>query len=986
MGTRLANQTRNFCFRFTGSNLFWGLVVCFLLYTAPGHAQISLKGLPFVRTFSTEEYRGGIQNWDIAQGASDLIYVANNFGVLVYDGEQWTTLPIEKATRILSVAYGANARIYLGGQGDFGYLQVGENGMLNYVSLKEELPAKYQNFNEIWKIYSRGETTWFFTFNHIFRLVRDQLEVIDPEMTLGFSFDVRNQLFTHVPSQGLMLLKDRMLVPVEGGDEMAGKDLRGMVPYGMDQTLLATRGNGLFLMDGDRVTPWEVPCNEWLKKAQINAILLLSSNKYAIATQNSGILIIDRPGNVEQLLAEDRGLTDNSVLSIFEDRFGNLWAGLNNGIALVELGQAFSLVNDDLELSGTGYTAIKNGSQIYLGTNNGLYTLENKLSDSLFYPGYRKIAGTEGQTYSLQKAGDDLVLGHHNGAFQITRQQAGKIENTVQGVWKIEELPFGKGLFIAGSYNGMHLLQNREGAWRFTKKYSGFEESSRKFELAGCATVWMSHGYKGIYKLSFSKGFEDLENVRFYGKEDGFPSNLLINVFKVQNRLVFTAERGTYSYDAASDRFVPDSVLTPYFGEQHIRELEEDIMGNLYFLADDEVGVLKKNPLGGYRKETAAFQKILPFVSDDLENITVFDQENILFNAREGFIHYNPALNPKDTKVFTTVFRQVSWGDSTLFGGYDTRVPLSGEKPQEVTPKLPYSKNAVHFKYASVFFEGAYQARYQYWLENFDNDWSEWSTLTEKEYTNLPAGDYTFHVRSRNSLGQQSKASVYRFKVLPPWYKSSAAYTVYALACIAAGAAGARLLNKKYKQQQYLVENANKTIQEKETRLIEITTRTEQEINQLKSERLESELQHKNRELASSAMHLINKNEIMDHLKSEINQLLKEEDRQTVNKGLRRIGKIIEKNIAEDETWNQFEMHFDQVHGDFIKKLRSNYPGLTQQELKLSAFLRMNMSSKEIARLLNISVRGVEVSRYRLRKKLPIESHENLVEFMMSVG
>jgi len=384
MNIRLRTQTNAKKLKHILKYLFQVLFLSLAVSTA--YAQFSLRGLPLVRTFSTEEYKGGIQNWDLTQGASDLLYVANNFGLLVYDGENWSAIPIEQATRILSVAYSYDDRVYLGGQGDFGFFRASENGIFNYTSLKEKLPTEYQSFNEIWKIYPVGDAVYFFTFDYIFKLENDQLEVIDPNLTLGFAFNMRGQLLTHVPSKGLMRLEGNELKEMNGGEGMIGKDVRGLVPYNMDRALVATRNNGVFLMDDDEITPWEVPFNDWLKKAQINTIRLLTSNLYAIGTQNSGILVVDQLGNIVQLLSEDRGLTNNAVLSLFEDRFGNLWAGLNNGIALIEFGEAFTLINDDLELSGTGYTAFKTDSNVYLGTNNGLYTMENKLSNSLYYP------------------------------------------------------------------------------------------------------------------------------------------------------------------------------------------------------------------------------------------------------------------------------------------------------------------------------------------------------------------------------------------------------------------------------------------------------------------------------------------------------------------------------------------------------------------------------------------------------------------------
>ncbi len=87
--------------------------------------------------------------------------------------------------------------------------------------------------------------------------------------------------------------------------------------------------------------------------------------------------------------------------------------------------------------------------------------------------------------------------------------------------------------------------------------------------------------------------------------------------------------------------------------------------------------------------------------------------------------------------------------------------------------------------------------------------------------------------------------------------------------------------------------------------------------------------------------------------------------------------------MADDESWEQFTQHFDQVHGDFLARIKESYPDITPQETKLAAYLRMNLTTKNIAQLINISVRGVEIGRYRLRKKLNLNREVNLTSFLM---
>jgi DNA-binding CsgD family transcriptional regulator len=87
----------------------------------------------------------------------------------------------------------------------------------------------------------------------------------------------------------------------------------------------------------------------------------------------------------------------------------------------------------------------------------------------------------------------------------------------------------------------------------------------------------------------------------------------------------------------------------------------------------------------------------------------------------------------------------------------------------------------------------------------------------------------------------------------------------------------------------------------------------------------------------------------------------------------------IEKN---DSNWEKFAVHFDEVNNNFLKNLKLRFPKLTNNDLKVCAYLQLNLASKEISQLMNIGVRGVEISRYRLRKKLGLSTEQSLIDFL----
>jgi DNA-binding CsgD family transcriptional regulator len=161
--------------------------------------------------------------------------------------------------------------------------------------------------------------------------------------------------------------------------------------------------------------------------------------------------------------------------------------------------------------------------------------------------------------------------------------------------------------------------------------------------------------------------------------------------------------------------------------------------------------------------------------------------------------------------------------------------------------------------------------------------------------------------------------------------------------------------------------------------------KTEKELIQLKNEKLETEIEFKNSELASSAMNLVQKKEFILKIKETLQHLNKNEKESMDSVDLKKLLRSLSEEEKLNDEWEQFSIHFNNVHGDFLIKLSEKYPTLKAHELKLSAYLRMNLTSKEIAQLMSISVRGVEISRYRLRKKLNIPTETNLFQFLFEI-
>ena len=942
-------------------------------------------GLPFIKYYSTNEYHGGIQNWAITQNKYGLVYVANNFGVLEFDGSSWDIYIRKEGTKVRYISIANDGKIYTASQGDFGYLFPNANGELTYTSLADSLPAQYRNFDEAWRVFQDHDRLIFCTFRQIFIYNADgSIDIIEPKDAPENFFYNNHQLYVHQPNKGLSYLDGNVLKLLPNGDKLKDHIVTGIINLPNNKLWISTLHDGIYIFDGVDYKPWDAVVNKRLGSSAINCALRLRNGNYAIGTQNNGLFILSPEGEVVLHLNKTRGLSNRTVLCLFEDAQNNLWLGHNNGITSIELDMPFTYINEQVGLPGTGYDGFLDQNTLYLGTNNGLY-IKDISADS--GKNYQFMKGTEGQVYNIDKIQDMLVLGHHEGAFQLYNGEVRQISD-ILGAWTFLRLKDNPKYIIEGTYKGLILYRENNGRLTFQHKIAGFEESSRVMQQDESGDIWMTHGYKGVYRLKLNERLDSIISVKFYGKDSGLPSNILINVYKIGNRLVFTSENEIYKYDSKTDRFVVDSFFEEFFNNDPVIALAEDPLQNIYYISIRDIGVLKKDASGVYHKHSSIFNKLRDMLNDDLQNVSILNANQALFAAKEGFILYTGGgADIADRPFYTLMRKVVSTGDSTRqrFGGnYVDNNELSNNQPISSIPEIPFKQNSLQFSYSAPFVDGLNKTVYQYWLENDEKDWSDWTLRTEKEDTNRKEGTYIFHVRAKNIYGKVSKPATYKFIILPPWYRTNLAYIIYASLILILLFIVFYLFEKKHKKQtELLAIRQAKELHKKETEIESITKKSAEAIERLKNEKLEAEIQSKNKELATSTMHLINKNGFIATIKSNLSSISKRSKNQEVKNELKKVMNHIDKNISQDDDWQHFSIHFDQVHGDFSSRLKDAYPTLSPQEMKLSAYLRMNLSTKEIAHLLNISVRGVEIARYRLRKKLELERAMNLQEFIL---
>ncbi|MGE8344010.1 MAG: triple tyrosine motif-containing protein, partial [Flavobacterium sp.] len=425
--------------------------------------------------------------------------------------------------------------------------------------------------------------------------------------------------------------------------------------------------------------------------------------------------------------------------------------------------------------------------------------------------------------------------------------------------------------------------------------------------------------------------------------------------------------------------FFEDKKITNLFnGIPTINTLIEDSAGNLWYAFNESLGVLVKNKNGTFTKKQAIFSNLTGNLVNNYISVNAIDPQNVFIGLTDRLAHYNSIIpNTFMTKPKAFIESFTNPGDTILTGNLANKLE---------SYSIPYKYNRVKFTFASPTYENQENVMYSYKLEPFEENWRGWSSTAIKEYTNLREGNYVMKLKTRNSYGIESSITEVEFTVSPPWYRHFLAYLFYlVLILLGAYLISVRIKLKIRKNRYYETIEQRRLYLEKESKIRHEQHDLEKEIEKLKNDKLQIKILAKDKELVNNSLQVVKKNKVLNgiiHKLKDIDTGILDE---TTKSEFSKLHKSIVKEVNTDKSWKDLEKHIKNVHFEFLKRLKGQYPTISPRELDLSTYLLMNMSTKEIAEIMNISTGGVELARYRLRKKLGLNKKENLIGFLMSI-
>lgn len=925
-------------------------------------ARMQAIGTHFVENFSSGVIGNGGQTWNINMYDDNWVYFANKEGVVQYDGNSWRTFSLDNGhdARALCVSRD-EGRVYVAGINEFGYIGPDANGSMHYRCLSDTIS---KNIGNMWGIFRSGEDLVIqgdYTVMR-YRLGDGRMDILPSGVKLDCSAWADGILYLGTES-GLKMLIGNNIISAPGAGKLEGQRIRSILPW-RGGVIVATANAGLWFYSGDDLSRLNIGYEAGMFDDELFTAAV-SGNVLALGTIQNGVIIVDIDTGVSEVYDEETGLQNNTVLSLKFDNAGNLWVGLDYGISRILLDYRTTTLFASHTSIGRGYAIASYDGHLYLGTNRGLYMAD--------YPytirDLRPVAGATGQVWDLKVHDGRLLCMHDRGLFEIDGTRSRRIGRNM-GTWTIRPRRGSSSGFWAGTYIGAYAMdRDRSGVAEVGElaldycSYYAFAEDT-------CGQMWVYDDVRGIVRIGMDPVTFAVDSMRYYEFGSEFPATSQATIAEIDGNMYFATDSGAYRYDPCSDAIVPMARLNAMLGCDRSGCLWLERRGDhLFALTRRELlrlcvhpdTVVDRIPIGGFGDKPLKISDRLYFLDDS----------TVVVPDYNGFTVYNFTNDPSHCAGYSPIVARIN--ELRLSSAADSVLYAANFLDRRNAVTLPYADNSIIITYGMADPERYGVTAYRYRLSG--RQWSEPVLSTVKEYTDLAEGTYTFEVAAEMADGSTVGDSI-QFEVLPPWYRSAmakCAYILLGLICLA-------LIYLFYRKRMRRLERVITADFEHEIR------QKDSEIEEIRRQQMESELEHKSQEVVNLLLMLSRNRETMLDLKDELFKLVhavgaNPEAKKLINS----LQGKINANMQSDSIMERVEKEFDIVNDGMIKKLRRSYPTLSANEVLMCAYLRMNLSSKEIAPLLNISLRGVETMRYRLRKKFGLERDTSLTDFIMAL-
>jgi signal transduction histidine kinase/DNA-binding response OmpR family regulator len=771
------------------------------------------------------------QNWCVIQDKQGVIYVGNNSTLLEFDGVSWRVIDIPNFT-VYSMAVDKKGILYIGGNNEIGFFTKDLIGVMKYTSLKDHLKDKHRNFSQVWNTLYTKEGVYFHTSRFLYRWDFKQIKVWESKHLFNKIFTYGGKFFVLQRPVGLMQMVSDSLKLIPGGDAFSQDKIYMIAPYDDQTMLIGTRSKGFYLYDGTKPRPFPTEVDGYLIKNKVYKGIRLkySPRDFALVTRGGGLVIIDYNGNLKGIFDKTSGLQDDNVKYVFEDSQGNLWLALEKGISKIEYAAPFSVYDDRCDLPGLVLAVVKHDKLLYAGTTRGLYFLSSANK-------FRPVSGISSDCRCLLSIGKSLLEGTIGGVFLVENDAKKMIINNRS--YALSSSKKDTHRVWVGTDQGLLSLYFRDSQWIKELKFKNITQEIRTIVEDKKGNLWLGTPAAGVLKVDFPRGGVMINPVvTRYHTSEGLPTGE-INVFMAAKHVIFASKgNGIYRFESEDKKFIPDFTLGDRFsgGSRGVFRIVQDQHNHIWFHSenvnfraipgDNGFNVPKDNTLLMLPIDQA--NEIYPDPGGDV----------VWFACNKGLICFDTRKEKDSQPDFFTLIREVEVNGTPLFYDIENIEYKPINKWKDSPTVIAFKDRNIIFRYAAPFFEGESRTQYRCFLEGYDEHWSDWILENRKEYTNLDPGLKTFRVQANNIYENLSKEAVFQFRVLPPWYKTWWAFSLYVITgflglILVVRLRSGKLQREKQKLEQ-IVKERTREINYKNSQLKTQTLQLKEQANKLK--------------------------------------------------------------------------------------------------------------------------------------------------------
>jgi len=766
-----------------------------------------LVGLPIIRNYLPSEHGGTPQNWAIVQDKRGIMYFANTGGVIEYDGSNWRIIEIENEVA-RTIAINDSGTIFVGGVDQFGLLQTDAKGKLQFKSLIKHLPISERNFGDIWTIWPVAEGVYFQSASHIFYLENSAIysrdknsnatKIWKSKSIFSPAFIVNDEYFVPEIGTGLCVIENDSVKLTKNGEGFKDLTIYSMLPLESgkisDNKILVGTDNGFYIFNNNSISKFRTDADKYIIENQLYFRgAILSNNTFAFGTQNGGMFVIDQNGKLLSVINKTIGLNDNTVWFIYPCPSGELWLGLNNGIARLNYPSALSVFDSHFGLDGSLFAIHEYANKLFVSSANGIYYAVN--SERRDYNStFTKVEGINSESWEILDLGEYQLVATTNGVYKLYGTNTELINTSWRFAYSFCRSRVDENLIYVGLHDGLATLKKIDGKWIDGGRIPGVSEIIYHIIEEKDGTIWLATFNRGLIKIiPHSNGQNSSFSISRFGKEQGIPDQGLIPI-EFNNKIIFGYANGFILFDNNENSFYHENVFGGYFSEGYkVSDVKKDIQGNIWILGgrNKNIELSRVN----FSEEGTPGRKTYPILNTILERDFNFIPYRLFPDRKTRDIIWITAGNKLyrfDVKSFNQTITRVNYpalirevkteGDSIIYyGGL-----ISKLDSEDKEWSIPSNLTSIEFNYSISSYINEESHQYQYYLEGFDKDWSEWSKEPWKEYTNLPSGNFNFHVRAINAYGEISPEAVFSFYIPTPWYISRWVVFVYILIFLSA--------------------------------------------------------------------------------------------------------------------------------------------------------------------------------------------------------